>query len=92
MLRVESISFLVRTWFHCGHRGNRSCSELQEVSDVLCIVQGILLFSQDIPYMRIQDCIRLRGEKRREAEGQTIFNRLRKANFHDFAYGIHGTF
>ena len=28
--------FLVRTWFHCGHRGDRSCTELQLVSDVLC--------------------------------------------------------
>ena len=41
VLRVESISFLVRPWFHCGHRGNRSCSELQQVSDILCIVSFV---------------------------------------------------
>ena len=28
--------FLVRTWFLCGRRGDRSCTELQLVSDVLC--------------------------------------------------------
>ena len=50
VLRVEGISFLVRTWFHCGHRGNRSCSELQQVSDVLCI--SSLLWRGKHPWWR----------------------------------------
>ena len=72
--------------------GDRSCTELQQVSDVICLFCGVSIlggagdtssFARQSLHVKIASA---RGEERREVEGQEIFCRLRKANFHAFAH------